>query len=198
MVLEGARGEREGCADGRGATIFTSMADAQLPPSIERVLQRFRTMEREEKMQSLLGYAKRLEPLPERLAALDRAAFNVPECQTRVDIFPESRDGRIHFYADINARQSPTVAAFLGIIFGAVNDHPPEVMLAIPSDFVSTVMASIGLHTREVGLNAMVERLKRHARALAEAQSESVPDAVPAAVPDAAAGAASSAAGQSA
>ena len=148
------------------------MADAQLPPSIERVLQRFRTMEREEKMQSLLGYAKRLEPLPERLAALDRAAFNVPECQTRVDIFPESRDGRIHFYADINARQSPTVAAFLGILFTAVNDHPPAVMLAIPSDFVSTVMASIGLHTREVGLNAMVERLKRHARALAESEAK--------------------------
>lgn len=147
------------------------MADAPLPPSIERVLQRFRTMAREEKMQALLGYARRLEPLPERLAALDRAAFNVPECQTRVDIFPESRDGRIHFYADINARQSPTVAAFLGIIFSAVNDHPPAVMLAIPPDFVSTVMSSIGLHTREVGLNAMVERLKRHARdAAAEAR----------------------------
>lgn len=148
------------------------MADAPLPPSIERVLQRFRTMAREEKMQALLGYARRLEPLPERLAALDRAAFNVPECQTRVDIFPESRDGRIHFYADINARQSPTVAAFLGIIFSAVNDHPPAVMLAIPPDFVSTVMSSIGLHTREVGLNAMVERLKRHAR---DAEAEARP-----------------------
>lgn len=115
-------------------------------------------------MQSLLAYAKRLEPLPDRFATLDRTAFNVPECQTRVDIFPEVRDGLIHFYADVNARQSPTVAAFLGILFSAVNDHPPSVMLAIPSDFVSVVMASIGLHTREVGLNAMVERLKRHAR----------------------------------
>ncbi len=142
------------------------MADAPLPPSIERVLQRFRAMGREEKMQALLSYARRLEPLPGRLAALDRAPFNVPECQTRVDIFPESRDGRIHFYADINARQSPTVAASLGILFSAVNDHPPAVMLAIPADFVSTVMSSIGLHTREVGLNAMVERLKRHARAV--------------------------------
>src|SRR5690606_18450408 len=123
--------------------IFRGMADTPLPPSVERVLQRFRAMGREEKMQALLGYARRLEPLPERLASLDRAAFNVPECQTRVDIFPESRDGRIHFYADINARQSPTVAAFLGILFSAVNDHPPSVMLAIPPDFVSTVMESI-------------------------------------------------------
>lgn len=130
-------------------------------------------MGREEKMQALLAYAKRLEPLPEQLAALDRTAFNVPECQTRVDIFPEVRDGLIHFYADINARQSPTVAAFLGILFSAVNDHPPSVMLAIPPDFVSIVMASIGLHTREVGLNAMVGRLKRHARsAISDAELE--------------------------
>lgn len=142
------------------------MPDASLPPSIQRVLQRFGAMSREEKMQALLSYSRRLEPLPERLAALDRSAYTVPECQTRVDIFPESHDGLLHFYADVNARQSPTVAAFLAILFTAVNDQPPGVMLAIPPDFVATVMASVGLHTREVGLNAMVERLKRHAREL--------------------------------
>jgi len=123
-------------------------------------------------MQALLSYARKLEPLPDRLAALDRAAFTVPECQTRVDIFPEAHDGLLHFYADVNTRQSPTVAAFLGILFSAVNDQPPDVMLAIPPDFVSTVMASMGLHTREVGLNAMVERLKRHARELQHAESD--------------------------
>ena len=123
-------------------------------------------------MQALLSYARKLEPLPDRFAALDRAAFTVPECQTRVDIFPEAHDGLLHFYADVNTRQSPTVAAFLGILFSAVNDQPPEVMLAIPSDFVSIVMASMGLHTREVGLNAMVERLKRHARELQRAGND--------------------------
>ena len=86
---------------------------ASLPPSVDRVLRRFRAMEREEKMQALLAYAKRLEPLPERLAQLDRAEFTVPECQTRVDIVPEVHDGLLHFYADVNVRQSPTIAAFL-------------------------------------------------------------------------------------
>ena len=136
---------------------------ASLPPSIERVLRRFRAMAREEKMQALLSYAKRLEPLPERLAHLDRTAFTVPECQTRVDIVPEVHDGLLHFYADVNVRQSPTIAAFLGILLSAVNDQPPSVMLAIPTDFVSTVMSSIGLAAREVGLEAMVRRLKRYA-----------------------------------
>ena len=136
----------------------------QIPPSIERVLSRFRALGREEKMQALLQYSKKLEPLPERFRELDRTAFTVPECQTRVDLFPEVRDGRLYFYVDLDPRQSPTIAAFLSIILSAVNGQPPETTLAIPNDFTRTIMESLGLGTREVGLDAMIQRLKRHAR----------------------------------
>lgn len=135
-----------------------------LPPSIARVLDRFAAMGREEKMQALVAYARKLEPLPERLAALDRAPFTVPECQTRVDLFPEVHDGKLHFYADVNVRQSPTIAAFLAIVLSAVNDEPPATTLAIPDDFVPRMMSGLGLSARETGLTAMVARLKRHAR----------------------------------
>ena len=140
------------------------MSDATaLPPSVAKVLDRFAAMGREEKMQALASYARRLEPLPERFEAIDRSNFAIPECQTRVDIFPEVRDGRLHFYADVNVRQSPTIAAFLAILFSAVNDQPPAVTLAIPIDYVPRLMEGLGLHTRETGLTAMVTRLKRHA-----------------------------------
>ena len=139
-------------------------APEPLPPSIAKVLARFAAMGREEKMQVLVAYANRLEPLPERFAGLDRAAFTVPECQTRVDLFPEVRDGRLSFYVDLNVRQSPTIAAFLSILFGAINGQPPDVALAIPSDFVQRMMSGIGLAARETGLAAMVQRIKRHAR----------------------------------
>ncbi|MBA3404692.1 MAG: SufE family protein [Gemmatimonadaceae bacterium] len=134
-----------------------------IPPAIDRVLRLFRSMERAEKMQALVQYSKKLEPLPERFRDLDRANFTVPECQTRVDIIPELVDGKLFFHADLNARQSPTIAAVLAIVFGAVNGQPPSATLAIPSDFVRTLMESIGLGAREVGLNAMIGRLKRHA-----------------------------------
>src|SRR6476646_8931268 len=137
--------------------------DARLPPSIDRVLRLFRSMGREEKMQALVSYSKKLEPLPERFRDLDRADFTVPECQTRVDIIPEVVDGKMYFYADLNVRQSPTIAAVLAIIFGAVNGQPPSTTLAIPGDFVRTLMESIGLGARESGLNAMITRLKRYA-----------------------------------
>lgn len=134
-----------------------------LPPSVERVIRHFRAMEREEKMQALLSYAKKLEPLPERFRDLDRTPFTVPECQTRVDVFPEMRDGKLSFYADLDPRKSPTIAAFLSILFSAVNGQPPETMLAIPDDFARQVMDGIGLAAREAGLTAMVHRLKRYA-----------------------------------
>ena len=139
------------------------VAEAQLPPSVARVLRTFRALGREEKMQALLHFSKTLEPLPERLRSLDRTAFTVPECQTRVDLFPEVRDGTLHFYADLNVRQSPTIAAFLAILFSAVNDQPPETTLAIPDDFVRQMMEGIGLAGREMGLNAMLTRVKRYA-----------------------------------
>jgi cysteine desulfuration protein SufE len=88
----------------------------------------------------------------------------VPECQTRVDLFPEMRDGNLYFYADLDPRQSPTIAAFLSILFSAINGHPPQTTLAIPADFVRQMMEGIGLAGREVGLNAMLARVKRHAQ----------------------------------
>lgn len=116
-------------------------------------------------MAALVSYARKLEPLPERYRDVEDEAFSVPECQTPVRLFPEIDAGRIRFHADIDARQSPTVAAFLSIVFQAVNGEPPATTLAIPPDFVRTVMQSVGLGTREVGLEAIVARLKRYARA---------------------------------
>jgi len=143
-----------------------------IPPSIDRVLRYFRALSREEKMQALVLHSRKLEPVPERFRALDRAAFAVPECQTAVDLFPEFRDGKLHFYADVDARRSPTVAAFLAILLGAINDQSPATTLAIPSDFARQMMDSIGLGAREAGLNAMLTRVKRYA---ALAQQGAVP-----------------------
>ena len=115
-------------------------------------------------MQALVHYSRKLEPLPERFRAMDRAEFTITECQTRVDIFPESANGRMHFYADVDVKHSPTIAAFLAILFSAVNDEPPGTTLAIPDDFVRRLMQGIGLAGREFGLTSILGRVKRYAR----------------------------------
>jgi cysteine desulfuration protein SufE len=158
--------DRGSCLRGNDeGTFIRTMYDSAepLPPTVEKILARFRSLSREDRMQALLQYSKKLEPVPERFRELDRTGFAVPECMTPVALYPEYSGGRVHFYADVDVRRSPTVAAFLAILFAAVNDEPPSTVLAIPSDFVRTVMESIGLGSREVGLDALLLRVKRHA-----------------------------------
>lgn len=141
-----------------------------MPPSIERILRRFQTLTPDLTRQALVQYANRLPPLPERFGEVDLDAYRVHECQTPVAIFPEVVDGRMYFHADV-PRESAAIRALLAMVFEAVNGEPPETVLAIPPDFVRQVMGKLGLQARENGLNAMIERLRRAARAAVEARA---------------------------
>jgi cysteine desulfuration protein SufE len=142
------------------------MADttSQVPPGIQKLLNRFASLTPDLVRQALVQYANRLPPLPERFRELDPEAHRVHECQTPVALYSEVEDGKMHYYADV-PREAPTIRALLAMLFDALNGQPPETTLAIPPDFVRQVMGKIGLQAREVGLNAMVERLRREARA---------------------------------
>lgn len=140
----------------------------RIPPGIEKILKRFATLSPDMTRQALVQYANRLPDLPERFKGLDREQYAVHECQTPVAIYPEVVDGKMFFHADV-PQSAPTIRALLAMIFEAVNDEPPETVLAIPNDFVRQVMDKLGLGTREVGLNAMLDRLRRAAR---QAQTE--------------------------
>ncbi len=146
-------------------------APQPLPPSIDKILRRFATLTPDMTRQALVQYAAKLPPLPERFQGVDLEQYRVHECQTPVAIFPEVVDGRMYYHAEL-PRESAALRALLAMIFDAVNGQPPETVLAIPPDFVRQVMGKIGLQAREVGLNAMVERLKRAARQAAQARDE--------------------------
>lgn len=138
-----------------------------VPAGIEKILRRFATLSPDLTRQALVQYSNRLPALPERFRGLDPAQYRVSECQTPVAIFPEAVDGKMYFHADV-PQGAPTIRALLAMLFDALNGQPPETVLAIPPDFVRQVMGKIGLETREVGLNAMVDRLKRAARRAAD------------------------------
>lgn len=137
--------------------------ESGIPEGIQKILTRFATLTPDLTRQALVQYSGKLAPLPEHLQGLDREQFAVHECMTPVAIYPEVIDGRMYYYADVPT-SAPTIRALLAMIFEAVNAQPPETVLAIPQDFVRQVMNQLGLGTREVGLNAMVERLRRAAR----------------------------------
>lgn len=149
------------------------MTDATgFPPALDALLRRFRGLSREDRMAALVHQARKLEPVPERFRDADPHAHVIPECNTRVLLFAEHADGRMHYWAAVDARQSPTVAAVCAITFAALNDQPPAVTLAVPPTFAARLMADLGLSAREQGIAALLARCQRHARA---AQSPSSP-----------------------
>lgn len=147
---------------------MSDATDTRLPPGIDKILRRFAALTPDMTRQALVQYANRLPELPERFRELDREQYAVHECQTPVALYSETVDGRMYFHADV-PQGAPTIRALLAMLFTALNGEPPETTLAIPPDFVRQVMDKIGLGTREVGLNAMIGRLKHAAR---EAQTE--------------------------
>ena len=142
----------------------------EIPEGIQKILRRFAMLTPDMTRQALVQYAGKLPPLPDRFQGLDREDFAVHECMTPVAIYPEVVEGKMFYYADV-PQSAPTIRALLAMIFEAVNGQPPQTVLQIPSDFVRLVMDKLGLGTREVGLNAMVERLRRAARSALAAEN---------------------------
>jgi cysteine desulfuration protein SufE len=139
--------------------------DAALPDALETALRRLRGLSREDRMAAIAHWARKLEAVPERFRDADPAAHLIPECNTRVLLFAEHAEGRLHFWAAVDARQSPTVAAVCALTFSALNDQPPDVTLGVPGTFARRLMTDLGLSAREQGIAALLLRCQQHARA---------------------------------
>lgn len=106
-----------------------------LPPKLQEIVDDFASMSREEKLETLIGYAETLPPLPERFK-MDRDKMEaVPECMTPVFLAAEKQeDDHVTFYLDIPP-QSPTVRGLASILTNGLNGSTPQEILSVPGDF---------------------------------------------------------------
>jgi cysteine desulfuration protein SufE len=93
----------------------------------------------------------------------------VHECQSPVFLSAKLLDDKVYYYIDV-PREAPTVRGFAAILYEGLNGAPPEAIVAIPNDLYQ----QLGLHKvlsplRLRGLTALLNRMKRNARELAEA-----------------------------
>jgi len=106
-----------------------------LPPKLQEIVDDFVSMTREEKLETLIGYAETFPLLPEWLKERRDNMEPVPECMTPVFLFAEQLpDGGVHFHLDIPA-QSPTVRGLASILANGLNGSTPEEIIAVPGDF---------------------------------------------------------------
>jgi cysteine desulfuration protein SufE len=106
-----------------------------LPPKLQEIVDDFASMTREEKLETLIGYAETFPPLPERFQDARSKMDAVPECMTPVFLIAEKQaDGSILFYVDCPP-QSPTVRGLASILVQGLNGSTLEEILSVPSDF---------------------------------------------------------------
>ena len=106
-----------------------------LPPKLQEIVDDFASMTREEKLETLIGYAETFPPLPERFHEARSKMEPVPECMTPVFLIAEKQaDGGIVFHVDCPP-QSPTVRGLASILMQGLNGSSLEEILAVPADF---------------------------------------------------------------
>ncbi len=95
----------------------------------------FAGMSRDEKIETLIGYAESLPELPERYKEERSQMEAVPECMTPVFLIGEKQaDGGLVFHFDIPP-QSPTVRGLAAILATGLNGCTPEEIITVPADF---------------------------------------------------------------
>ena len=106
-----------------------------LPPNLQEIVDDFASMTREEKLETLIGYAESFPPLPERYKEQREHMEAVPECMTPVFLVAEKQpDETILFYFDIPP-QSPTVRGLASILHDGLNGSTLGEILSVPADF---------------------------------------------------------------
>ena len=106
-----------------------------LPPNLQEIVDDFASMTREEKIETLIGYAESFPPLPDWLKQERDKMEPVPECMTPVRLFAQKQpDGTLQFHFDIPP-QSPTVRGLASILAQGLNGCTAEEVLSVPADF---------------------------------------------------------------
>jgi cysteine desulfuration protein SufE len=145
------------------------MTEQACPEALQEIIATFRGASPEECHELLLDYALTMPELPEELQGARDTMEQVHECQTPVFLLARLRDGKVYYDIDV-PREAPTVRGFAHILHEGLNGATPAAIAATPNDLYQ----QLGLHKvlsplRLRGLTALLSRMKRNARELAEA-----------------------------
>jgi len=130
--------------------------------ALEENLERFRSLDREMRMQLLLRYARKFPDLPEELREARDAGMNrVQECQTPLFLWVSVKDGAVTLHADA-PRDAPTVRGFMGFLMETLNGAPAREVAELPQDLLERMGIGEVLGVmRTQGLGSVIHRIRR-------------------------------------
>jgi cysteine desulfuration protein SufE len=135
-----------------------------LPAKLQEIVDDFASMSREEKIETLIGYAESFPELPQRFKEERSKMEPIPECMTPVYLFAEKQeDGNLLFHFDIPP-QSPTVRGLAAILASGLNGCTPEEVIAIPADFYAPMKLEEAISSQRLnGFRGVLAHMKQAA-----------------------------------
>jgi cysteine desulfuration protein SufE len=117
-----------------------TLQSAALPPSLEKVVQRFRrTTEPKQKYELLLWFAKRLGELPET----EKVAENkVPGCVSQVFVTAALVDGQVQYQADSDSQLTKGLVA---VLVEGLNGLSPAEIVKLTPEFIQETGLGVSL-----------------------------------------------------
>ena len=135
-----------------------------LPDRLQEIVEDFSYCEGQEKLEYLLELSESLEPLPSWLEGKRDNMDEVHECMTPVFIFPELKNGGLHYHFDIPP-EAPTVRGFAAILQQGMDGLAPDAVLEIPNNFYfETGLQKVLSGQRLNGISAILAHMKNLAR----------------------------------
>ncbi|NBQ92517.1 MAG: SufE family protein [Micrococcales bacterium] len=135
-------------------TIFHDAAEA--------ILLDFREVPESSRLELLLEYSNSLPDLPEKYSSHPELLERVEECQSPVFLFVEvSSENRVQVFLTA-PQEAPTTRGFAAILYKALNDQTPEIVLDLSDNFVTELgLTNLVSPLRIRGLYGMLARAKR-------------------------------------
>lgn len=135
---------------------------AQLPPSLQAVLDDLAMFGESERQMILLDYSDRFVAVPERIATRPFPEENrVQHCESEAYVFPEPRpDGTLVFHFAVENPQGVSARAFSKILKDAVDGQPAAVINAIPDTIVTDLFGKGISMGKGLGLQGILQMVK--------------------------------------
>ena len=138
---------------------------AQLPPGLAAVAADFADTPREMRLELLLEYADRLQPLPEKYIAQIDLMERVQECQSPLYAIAELSNDAVQIHATAPP-ESPTTRAFASIMQLGLNGLTAEEVLAVPASApLQLGITDLVSPLRMRGATGLLARIQRQVRA---------------------------------
>jgi cysteine desulfuration protein SufE len=133
-----------------------------IPENLKKIVDRFAAAPRELRGQALLGFARRVPPLPPELADHPERLQRVHECQTPFFLATEvDEGGHVHLFFDCPP-ETPTVRGFAGILReGLEGEHYGDVLNVPPAFYTDMGLGEVVSPLRLRGMGAILAALKR-------------------------------------